>query len=113
MRTRAKREDSQSADPSRHRIVLQARLGCFFFNDTATTEIYTLSLHDALPTLPRAPVTSTRIDPPCLALGRWYNIPLSAFRPSERRVKALHENRRRRGDGQPRDQWAPVARKRR
>src|SRR3712207_7544762 len=25
-----------------------ARL-CFFFNDTATTEIYTLSLHDALP----------------------------------------------------------------
>src|SRR6266536_6366015 len=25
-------------------------LGCvFFFNDTATTEIYTLSLHDALP----------------------------------------------------------------
>ena len=25
------------------------RGGCFFFNDTATTEIYTLSLHDALP----------------------------------------------------------------
>src|SRR3712207_8977123 len=24
-------------------------MGCFFFNDTATTEIYTLSLHDALP----------------------------------------------------------------
>ena len=24
-------------------------LFCFFFNDTATTEIYTLSLHDALP----------------------------------------------------------------
>src|SRR5690554_7570915 len=24
----------------------------FFFNDTATTEIYTLSLHDALPILP-------------------------------------------------------------
>ena len=23
--------------------------GFFFFNDTATTEIYTLSLHDALP----------------------------------------------------------------
>src|SRR2546430_10492489 len=22
---------------------------CFYFNDTATTEIYTLSLHDALP----------------------------------------------------------------
>src|SRR2546425_11052137 len=26
----------------------------FFFNDTATTEIYTLSLHDALPILSRA-----------------------------------------------------------
>src|SRR5256885_16824436 len=26
-----------------------ADLLCFFFNDTATTEIYTLSLHDALP----------------------------------------------------------------
>src|SRR3712207_7155366 len=26
---------------------------CFFFNDTATTEIYTLSLHDALPILTR------------------------------------------------------------
>src|SRR3972149_6792185 len=26
-----------------------ARVGGFFFNDTATTEIYTLSLHDALP----------------------------------------------------------------
>src|SRR5215212_407863 len=26
-----------------------APLGLFFFNDTATTEIYTLSLHDALP----------------------------------------------------------------
>src|SRR6266487_6589094 len=28
----------------------------FFFNDTATTEIYTLSLHDALP-IPRDPGT--------------------------------------------------------
>src|SRR5882762_9461093 len=31
----------------------------FFFNDTATTEIYTLSLHDALPIL-RAPFTWTQ-----------------------------------------------------
>src|SRR5258708_34159712 len=31
----------------------------FFFNDTATTEIYTLSLHDALPI---SPVVS----PPCV-----------------------------------------------
>src|SRR6266403_506135 len=27
----------------------------FFFNDTATTEIYTLSLHDALPISPKSP----------------------------------------------------------
>ena len=31
---------------------------CFFFNDTATTEIYTLSLHDALPICsPKATIT--------------------------------------------------------
>src|SRR6266853_6878833 len=29
--------------------LLQFLILCFFFNDTATTEIYTLSLHDALP----------------------------------------------------------------
>src|SRR6266446_11003227 len=29
--------------------MLRPLLGIFFFNDTATTEIYTLSLHDALP----------------------------------------------------------------
>src|SRR5215510_14935549 len=37
----------------RFRLVLVAEImvgrGVFFFNDTATTEIYTLSLHDALP----------------------------------------------------------------
>src|SRR5574341_697841 len=32
--------------------VVSALLGFFFFNDTATTEIYTLSLHDALPISP-------------------------------------------------------------
>src|SRR3712207_8446473 len=30
-------------------IVMSRSLFFFFFNDTATTEIYTLSLHDALP----------------------------------------------------------------
>src|SRR5215210_9322620 len=30
-------------------LYLCLRLVWFFFNDTATTEIYTLSLHDALP----------------------------------------------------------------
>src|SRR5438067_9311255 len=32
----------------------------FFFNDTATTEIYTLSLHDALPIFASAPRSSCR-----------------------------------------------------
>src|SRR2546422_2210381 len=32
----------------------------FFFNDTATTEIYTLSLHDALPISPRSGLSSRR-----------------------------------------------------
>src|SRR3712207_7128987 len=30
-------------------VVYSEEISCFFFNDTATTEIYTLSLHDALP----------------------------------------------------------------
>ena len=35
----------------------------FFFNDTATTEIYTLSLHDALPISPprRSHVSTRRV----------------------------------------------------
>src|SRR3712207_8496577 len=37
------------------RLLLPISQISFFFNDTATTEIYTLSLHDALPILrPRA-----------------------------------------------------------
>src|SRR3712207_7945351 len=42
----------------------------FFFNDTATTEIYTLSLHDALPIWPpcQRPLNASRTrenNPPC------------------------------------------------
>src|SRR5215813_9723325 len=37
-----------------------ARSSFFFFNDTATTEIYTLSLHDALPISPCWPVRRLR-----------------------------------------------------
>src|SRR2546430_13611209 len=33
----------------------------FFFNDTATTEIYTLSLHDALPILTEQAIEQTRL----------------------------------------------------
>src|SRR3712207_9430878 len=35
----------------------------FFFNDTATTEIYTLSLHDALPIYAEPARQSTRLRP--------------------------------------------------
>src|SRR5690349_23709487 len=52
---------------------------CFFFNDTATTEIYTLSLHDALPisaweapeaALPGRSCGSARIRRRCVAVRR-------------------------------------------
>src|SRR5947209_20571927 len=32
-----------------YRLTVSSSVFFFFFNDTATTEIYTLSLHDALP----------------------------------------------------------------
>src|SRR5256885_7010170 len=35
----------------------------FFFNDTATTEIYTLSLHDALPISRSAQLPQSRLKP--------------------------------------------------
>src|SRR3712207_8985198 len=37
---------------------------CFFFNDTATTEIYTLSLHDALPIFPERRLRAAGTVPP-------------------------------------------------
>src|SRR5215472_17685430 len=41
----------------------------FFFNDTATTEIYTLSLHDALPIYrPKGPGAVSAVPPPHGAL---------------------------------------------
>src|SRR5436305_11988046 len=60
----------------------------FFLNDPATTEIYTLSLHDALPILSGAPIDSSamsRVQSPRLALP-WYAKPrrLDADRKSTR-----------------------------
>src|SRR5258708_22233505 len=40
-----------------------SRISCFFFNDTATTEIYTLSLHDALPISSERGSEAAIIDP--------------------------------------------------
>src|ERR1043166_1819518 len=50
---RASIDDRLARRSEEHTSELQSRFGIsyavFFFNDTATTEIYTLSLHDALP----------------------------------------------------------------
>src|SRR6266536_6347034 len=50
---------------------IYAILFCFFFNDTATTEIYTLSLHDALP-------ISTTLTP---SSGAWPGVPMESCWP--------------------------------
>src|SRR5258708_25022114 len=42
-------------------LLLLAFFFFFFFNDTATTEIYTLSLHDALPIFDHLSVTHDRL----------------------------------------------------
>src|SRR3712207_6917789 len=54
------------------------RLFFFFFNDTATTEIYTLSLHDALPISASSPTRRSRCStcwrstfPPSPSRCRW------------------------------------------
>src|SRR3712207_9481942 len=45
-------------------MVVHAIVFCsfFFFNDTATTEIYTLSLHDALPIWAMRPSTTIHVN---------------------------------------------------
>src|SRR5258708_26101942 len=49
-------------------------LSFFFFNDTATTEIYTLSLHDALPI--SAASSGLLVDPRILGVrGRGLQVP--------------------------------------
>src|SRR3712207_9576013 len=41
--------------------IVHSNISVFFFNDTATTEIYTLSLHDALP-ISKAPGISPELE---------------------------------------------------
>src|SRR2546430_11206922 len=60
----------------------------FFFNDTATTEIYTLSLHDALPIYalrPRPPDAAVVRDPdhPCARHRRWMQRAVRSRRSEE------------------------------
>src|SRR5256885_16760559 len=67
-------------------LVLYGRnvhLAFFFFNDTATTEIYTLSLHDALPIFAAAR-TSTRSGIQIPSLTRVCSIVMREDRKSTR-----------------------------
>src|SRR5260221_12738185 len=57
----------------------------FFFNDTATTEIYTLSLHDALPILGADWKRARPVD------GRRPRADLSAHLPGERSARGRSE----------------------
>src|SRR5258707_14423345 len=63
--------------PSSPRLLLFV----FFFNDTATTEIYTLSLHDALPIWSR---TSIGVLPPAMTSTN------SPTGPGGRRIRRSH-----------------------
>src|SRR2546430_17286065 len=56
----------------------------FFFNDTATTEIYTLSLHDALPILRRLYSATSFGGAHCDGLYSAFTSPLSIDRKSTR-----------------------------
>ena len=55
----------------------------FFFNDTATTEIYTLSLHDALP------ISRCAVFHDDLSIVKWVG-PVSEMR-SGHRIRDQHE----------------------
>src|SRR3712207_8910036 len=59
-------------------------MSVFFFNDTATTEIYTLSLHDALPISDRG---SRR--PGTCWCARWRRSRLRAWREGPRPARRL------------------------
>src|SRR2546429_6740110 len=68
----------------------------FFFNDTATTEIYTLSLHDALPIYRRADWyrrrsrPSGRLQPgqPCIGQPRTGRRAADAPRPGQQGLRS-------------------------
>src|SRR5256885_14792120 len=74
----------------------------FFFNDTATTEIYTLSLHDALP-ISRCPVALRAGQRPPSA--RRCGTAGPPCRPQARRRAARSEERR--VGKECRSRWSP------
>src|SRR5258707_8820023 len=71
-------------------------LGCwthffFFFNDTATTEIYTLSLHDALPISGARIATITTTGSSCCTGHAWHLLQILRDRKSTR-LNSSHAN---------------------
>src|SRR5438445_10914012 len=62
----------------------------FFFNDTATTEIYTLSLHDALPIL--RPISRARLDLRRRSRPRRARRPCAARDRKSTRLNSSHAN---------------------
>src|SRR3712207_7271821 len=79
--------------------MIRRRLRFFFFNDTPTTEIYTLSLHDALPILKTTPAATVAIAPKHRSflrtqlpkLGSWRKSALLGDRKSTR-LNSSHAN---------------------
>src|SRR3712207_8429758 len=71
-------------------LVMYSKFAFFFFNDTATTEIYTLSLHDALPIcISPADQTASSPAPPSGPAAR---------SPAARAGRSRRAGRHRRGD---------------
>src|SRR5260221_14436345 len=84
--------------PPRSLLFPYTTLFLFFFNDTATTEIYTLSLHDALPIFPasRSGVAPPQAQTPHTRLPGYanssYPSPTPAAKPSDSRHPRSEEH---------------------
>src|SRR2546429_3478521 len=75
--------------PSQLYIFIPPNLGVFFFfNDTATTEIYTLSLHDALPISRVAPVSRERNR----SRPRFSSVTTASWEPLDRKSTRLNSS---------------------
>src|SRR3712207_7850977 len=71
----------------------------FFFNDTATTEIYTLSLHDALPIYQQHATQQQRVEPDDRGRGGGdVRQPHRAGEPVQQRDAEQEERRRERSE---------------
>src|SRR6187200_1528661 len=81
MLAKIERKLPRQLEEERGRLLAQLLMLCFFFNDTATTEIYTvsdtLSLHDALP------ISDARSSACCTCTTSWSCVPRSEEHTSE------------------------------